>query len=297
MVSNDHRTGSSRQVVALAGASSDQSGADQTAAAARGLSTARAVLKVLSYMALHPEGVSARDVAAELGKSVSTAYGLLASLDEEGFAYHQRGCGYQLRAGAEFGVQRSMTSDSRVLSQTVNELFARTRKRCYLARVEAGAIVIIAVSGRQGIPRVPGLEPRIGGNAHTVAMGKVVLSLLPEGSRRRYIERGLWRYTPHTIASTDALMSELEKVRRNGFAVDRGEFDAEFCTIAAPILDARGRFLAVLGLSTLMRRFEAEAQDLLDAVREIAAAAGGGSERSGPRDDLRSSSIRRSRAA
>ena len=71
-------------------------------------------------------------------------------------------------------------------------------------------------------------------------------------------------------------MSELDSVRRSGLAISRGEFDAEYCCVAAPVLDARGRFLAVLGLSTLARTFEAEAQDLVGAVREVAAAVGSG---------------------
>jgi acetyl-CoA synthetase len=294
----DHgRDGSSGEVIDCDPPAVRRSPRDHLSTEARGLSTARAVLKVLTFMAQHPEGVSAREVARELGKSVSTAYDLLASLYEEGFACHEPGRGYRLSARAAVGTRAPEPSHSRTLSRAVDELFARTRRRSYLGRVEAGAIVITAVCGRQGIPRVPGLEPRISGNAHAVAIGKVVLSLLPEHSRRRYIERGLRRYTPRSITSPVALMSELDHVRSNGFAVDRGEFDAEYSFVAAPILDPRGRFLAVLGLSTLSRTFEAEVQDLVAAVREVAAAASGGVVRSGSRDDLRASDVRSRRAA
>jgi acetyl-CoA synthetase len=239
----------------------------------RGLITARAVLKVLSFVAQHPEGVGARDVAKELGKSVSTAYDLLASLYEEGFAVHVPGHGYRLAAEVAIGRPAPEATHHRVLSRAVDDLFARTHRRSYLARVEAGAIVITAVCGRQGIPKVPGLERRIRSNAHALAIGKVVLSLLPEQSRWRYIQRGLRVYTPRTIASPAALMSEFERVRTNGLAIDRGEFHLEYCTVAAPILDPDGRLRAVLGLSSLSRAFEAEAQALVAAVREEAAAA------------------------
>jgi IclR family transcriptional regulator, acetate operon repressor len=103
-------------------------------------------------------------------------------------------------------------------------------------------------------------------------MGKVVLSLLPREARRRYIERGLRRYTPRTITSPAALMSELDHVRHCGFAIDRGEFDLEYSCVAAPVPAFRGRFLAVLGLSTSSRTPEMELQDLVAAVREVAAA-------------------------
>jgi acetyl-CoA synthetase len=233
------------------------------------------VLKVLSLMARHPEGISARDVAWELGKSVSTAYDLLASLLEEGFAVHEPGRGYVLCAEATIGTRAPERSHSEALSRAVDELFARSHRRSYLGQVEAGAIVITAVCGRQGIPRVPGLEPRIGRSAHALAMGKVVLSLLPHEARQLYIEGGLRMYTPRTITFPEALMAELDQVRSSGFAVDRGEFDIEYCSVAAPIPAFRGRFLAVLGLTTSTRTFETEVEDLVDAVREVAAAVSG----------------------
>jgi acetyl-CoA synthetase len=291
------RNGSSGEVIDRDRHASRRSGGDHLSTETRGLSTARAVLKVLTFMAQRPEGVSAREVAGELGKSVSTAYDLLASLYEEGFARHEPGHGYRLSAPAAIDIRTPEPSHAKALSRAVDELFSRTRRRSYLGRVEAGAIVITAVCGRQGIPRVPGLEPRIGCNAHAVAMGKVVLSLLPEHSRRRYIERGLRSYTPRTITSPQTLMAKLAQVRSYGFAVDRGEFDTEYCFVAAPILDARARFLAVLGLSTVSRTFGAEAQDLVLAVREVAAAASGRHLRSVSRDDLSTSDVRSRRAA
>jgi DNA-binding IclR family transcriptional regulator len=296
-MTTDDRNGSSGKVIAFERPASRPSAGHHLSRETRGLSTARAVLKVLSLMAQHPEGISAREVAWELGKSVSTAYDLLASLYEEGFAVHEPGRGYVLCAEAGIGTSATKPTRSNALSRAVDQLFARSHRRSYLGRVEAGAIVITAVCGRQGIPRVPGLGPRIGRSAHALAMGKVVLSLLSEHSRRRYIERGLRTYTPRTITSPGALMSELDQVRSRGFAVDRGEFDAEYCCVAAPVLDARGRFLAVLGLSTSSRAFESEVQDLVRSVREVAATAIGDDPQVGPRDDISASHVRPRRAA
>jgi acetyl-CoA synthetase len=274
MTNGDHDA-SSAEVIALDRTVSGRSAGDHFTRGTRGLSTARTVLRVLSFMSRHPEGVTARQVAAELGKSVSTAYGLLASLYEEGFAFHEPGRGYRLSADAPIGTSAPEPLEDTALPRAVNALFARTRRRSYLGRVEAGGLVITAVCGRQGIPRVPGLEPRIGRNAHALAMGKVVLSLLPDHARLRYIEGGLRMYTPQTITSSGALMSELDEVRSSGFAVDRGEFDVEYCSVAAPVPAFRGRCLAVLGLSTSIRNFDSEVQDLVGAVREVAAAVSG----------------------
>jgi len=55
----------------------------------RGLSTARAALQVTWLLARDPDGVRADEVAHKLGKSVSTAYNLLASLCDAGVAERQ----------------------------------------------------------------------------------------------------------------------------------------------------------------------------------------------------------------
>lgn len=276
LAGDEQDAGASGEVVVLEPDASRASH-EPPSSATRGLSTARAVLRVLSLMAQHPEGVTARQVSRELGKSVSTAYYLLASLLEEGFAEHPPGRGYRLRGHAESEAVAPEPSAASALSGTVHELFNRTHRRSYLGQVEHGAIVIAGTCGRQGIPRVPGLEAGIGRNAHAVALGKVVLSLLPETGRERYIDRGLPRYTRSTITSPAILLSELAQVRRDGFAIDRGEFHRDFCSVAAPVFCGRGRFQAVLGLSTSSRTFAAQAQHLVTAVRDVAAAASGGS--------------------
>ena len=232
----------------------------------RGLSTARAVLKVLALLAERPDGVRAADVAQALGKSVSTAYYLLTSLCEEGFAEHD-GARYRLRPPAQ-APEPAAPGD---LTDAVDELFRRTHKRAYLGCVKHGAIEITVVRGRQGMPRMPGLGARIRESAHATAMGKVVLAHLQAGARRRYAEGDLHAYTSATITSPELLLEELERVRRRGYALDRMELDPDFCCVAAPILDRRGRFLATLSVSASTRAFDLEREQLIAAVTDVAA--------------------------
>jgi DNA-binding IclR family transcriptional regulator len=236
----------------------------------RGLSTARAVLQVLSLLEQHPDGVRADDVAQLVGKSVSTAYYLLASLVEEGFAVHE---------GGVYRVQHEVAtvdrgSERHELEEAVDDLFLRTHKRCYLGVVSGGVIEISVVRGRQGIARMPGLGTQITDNAHALAMGKVVLARLRPEALARYVGSGLTRYTPSTITSPVKLSQELQRVRADGYAVEREEFDLDFCCVAAPALDGHGRLARVLGLSASTRAFDNEHDELTAAVRDIAAAAG-----------------------
>jgi DNA-binding IclR family transcriptional regulator len=249
-----------------------------TAGSRRSLSTARAVLRVFALLLEHPSGVRADEVAAELGKSVSTAYYLLSSLCEEGFAVHESKGLYRPARGLEelTGAVAEITPGHALhegLAGTVDELFVRTRKRSYLGAVRPGRIEIIAFRGRQGVPRMPGLGSEIRDNAHALAMGKVVLSLLGPRGLARYVARGLKTFTPYTITSPEALEAELRQVRENGYAVDREEFDENFCCIAAPVFDQRGKFIAALGLSVTANVFDSDRDRLAVTVLDVAGGA------------------------
>jgi DNA-binding IclR family transcriptional regulator len=231
----------------------------------RGLATARTVLHVLAHLEAHPDGVRADEIARVVGKSASTAYYLLASLVEEGFATH------------DGGLYRPRRTDPappapvrHALEDAVDDLFLRTHKRCYLGVVRRGGIEITVVRGRQGIAVMPGLGTRITRNAHALAMGKVVLARLRPEAVARYAAPGLEAYTPSTITRADDLARELEIVRERGFAVEREEFDEDFCCVAAPVTGERGELRGILGLSASVRAFDAEYEELTAAVLGVA---------------------------
>jgi len=227
------------------------------------------VLHVLAHLEAHPEGVRAEEIAHVVGKSGSTAYHLLDSLIAEGYATHDAGLYFPREH-----VPAPAAGPRHALEDAVDDLFLRTHKRCYLGVVRGGVIEITVVRGRQGIARMPGLGTQISDNAHALAMGKVVLSRLRPEAVGRYAARGLPAYTEHTITTLPELMEELAAVRADGYAVDREEFDEDFCCVAAPVLGDRGALRGIIGLSATTRAFDAEYDELTTATREVAHDAG-----------------------
>lgn len=253
----------------------------QTRGSRRGLSTARAALQVAWLLAARPEGIRADHVAETLGKSMSTAYNLLASLCEEGVATHEPGGVYRLAPAFRDTVTTGAAAPApelHDLAGLVSDVLARTHKRSYLAVVRGGELHVVLERGLQGMPKLPGLKTRVGDSAHAVALGKVVLALAAPEVLERYVRRpGLRRFTAHTIVDPDALRAELAEARRRGYAVEREEFDDDFCCVAAPVRDPRGRFLAAIGISMSRRAFDEEHESLAATVLEVAAVAAGAS--------------------
>jgi DNA-binding IclR family transcriptional regulator len=233
----------------------------------RGLSTARAALSVTWLLARAPDGVRADEVAVKLGKSVSTAYNLLASLCDEGVAERLPGGLYHLAPGFRETVAEE--SDRHNLSGVVDDLLARTHKRAYLAVLRGNQLKVILERGLQGMPKLPGMNPEIRDNAHALALGKVVLARAPADALERYLSAGLKRFTEDTITDPDVLRTELRRARRDGIAVDREEIAPDFCCIAAPLLDEQRRFLGAVGISMSVRAFDAEREALTETLRDV----------------------------
>jgi DNA-binding IclR family transcriptional regulator len=85
----------------------------------------------------------------------------------------------------------------------------------------------------------------------------------------RYVAQGLRYFTPNTITIPDELREELRTIRRTGIALEREEFDGDFCCIAAPILDDRHRFVGAAGISMSRRAFDEEREALEETVRDV----------------------------
>ncbi len=87
---------------------------------------------------------------------------------------------------------------------------------------------------------------------HTSALGKVMYAFgslpLPKGS--------LEKLTSNTITEPATFASELEVVRKRGYAITRGELEEGLDGVAAPVFGADGQIIAALGVSGPAFRIE-----------------------------------------
>jgi DNA-binding IclR family transcriptional regulator len=251
----------------------------------RSLKTAAEALAALRILGAAPEGVTPEALAAELGKSTATARYLLNTLCQEGYAIRDRQAGtVRLQESPPWGGtwgEREVSDDltryelPERLSDAVTELYWRTRQRTYLARWEDDdATVIVDARGHQGLARIPDLAERIPlASAHALAVTKALIASSGTRAERLREQSGLASFTGTTITSTPAIELELARVRRRGYAVDREEYAEGFCCIGAPIFDPEGRVAASIAISTPARRFATHGEELLGAVRDVAATA------------------------
>lgn len=91
---------------------------------------------------------------------------------------------------------------------------------------------------------------QIGGRAlsHCVATGKAMMASksahwLAEAAKH------LTPVTPRTIVQPAAFLAQMQRIRRDGYAINRGEWRIAVNGLATPILDGAGMVIAAIGIS------------------------------------------------
>ena len=115
---------------------------------------------------------------------------------------------------------------------------------------------------------------------HATASGKAMLAWLPEDEMRRIVGlRGLRRFTEKTITEWIPLIEELRLVRRNGFAMDREEFQPGVVCVGAAIRDHNGAVVGAISSSAPSMRTNDEhlalmREQVVSAARALSAELG-----------------------
>jgi IclR family KDG regulon transcriptional repressor len=206
----------------------------------------------------HPEwGVS--EVAEELGLPKSSAHALLSTLAAIDLLKRTGNARYRLgwRILALSQTLMETAHFRREARRWMSELVAEFGETVHMATLQLGRVVYTdKVVGTRAV-RVELTGVGTQGPAHCSALGKVLLSdLTAERVREIVSQHGLPANTPNTITSLSELESELESVRRRGYAYDVGELMPELCCVAAPILGYGTHVIAAMSISVPAYRFD-----------------------------------------
>ncbi|MGI5373348.1 IclR family transcriptional regulator [Streptomyces sp. CA-251387] len=93
---------------------------------------------------------------------------------------------------------------------------------------------------------------------HATAVGRAVLAHLPRRDIEELIAGGLERFSDTTPVDPDELRAELDRIRKDGYSVNRNQYRPGVCAVAAPILDEDGTPLATVAISMPEARYDAE---------------------------------------
>ncbi|MDK2822436.1 MAG: hypothetical protein PWQ67_413 [Clostridia bacterium] len=140
------------------------------------------------------------------------------------------------------------------------------------AEVYPKHIIIEKIESQQ----VLSLTPPIGSSAccHSSAVGKCLLAFTPGKYLEKFIGNELPSFTKKTITKWDDLLKELEKIKKDGYAIDDEELELGLTCVAAPIIGRDGEAIAALSISGPTARVKSEkfkeiVKEIKDVTRQI----------------------------
>jgi DNA-binding IclR family transcriptional regulator len=131
-----------------------------------------------------------------------------------------------------------------------------------------GVLVLAAAQGRR--PYALGVTPGQRMPINAGAAGKLLLAFEPLERQADWLSRPLAAFTSRTLTDPERLKAEARRIRRQGWAQDRGESAASIYAYAGPIRDRDGRVLAALSIPFLHGTESEQAEDIRIAVISMA---------------------------
>jgi IclR family pca regulon transcriptional regulator len=159
----------------------------------------------------------------------------------------------------------------RLIQPYLERISEKTGESCSCSILDGAEIVYVARSSQR---RVLSIALNVGSRlpAYCASMGRVLLAALPEEEARRIIvESDRKPLTLTTVTDVEALMTVLEEVRANDFAMVDQELELGLRSIAVPLRDARGRVAAAanVGLHAARMTCEQMKAEILPELRSM----------------------------
>jgi DNA-binding IclR family transcriptional regulator len=239
-----------------------------------GIQSLERAFAILEEVARNKEGINLADLSKAVGLHNSTTFHLVKTMVQLGYVSQARDSKrYRIGAGL-FTLAAGALEENALLAVATPVLESLTRETGeagHFAIRSGNDIVVIARTAGSGLLQ---MADRTGAQrpAHATALGKVLLSALNDQQVRQFLGAvPLRKFTAKTIVARDALLREIEEVRRRGIAYDDGEFDAEIRCVAMPVHDFAGRVAGAVGVSGPVWRLSLQSlQDKAQPVREAA---------------------------
>lgn len=194
------------------------------------------VCDILDILQTAVEGVSLAAVAAGTDLPKSSAYRYLLALEARRYAERDPDTNL-FRLGLAFRPQRTRQMELFIERATpvLEQLRDQLNETVNLGVLDGGQVVHVVVVECAQMMR---LAARVGERSplHATALGKVMACELPRDRVRAILaSEGMERLTDRTLCTVDDYLAELDRVAKDGFAVDDLEAQVDGRCVAVPL--------------------------------------------------------------
>lgn len=221
------------------------------------------VLKAFDLLEhFHPDKPAwgVRELAQHIGANKSTIYRLLATLEHIGvLQQHPETEKYSLglklfELGHRVGIQSALVNKTHdILEEVTKEI----TENVHLGILQSNEVLVVdKVDSPKGLK----LNFQLGSRSplHCTSMGKTLLAFA-EKQEEIIEELDLFSKTPYSLTQKMGLIAALNQIRKDGFALDREEYELGLICLGVPVFNQNGKAVAALSASGPANRFREEA--------------------------------------
>jgi len=239
------------------------------------------VFQILEAIQASPSGLTLKATCQSTGVHKSTAHRFLKHLERDGYVLRTEAGAYMIGVRlSQMGARSNHRVSLQALARPILwKLWKSTRETVNFGVLDQGTVLYLDVLES---PHEFRLASRVGTRrlVHATGLGKALVSFLPEDQQDRILDTvNFQSLTANTITNMVHFRDELERIRRQGYAVDDEETTLGARCVSAPIFDAQGYAVAAVSVSGPVTRVSREqvptlAAAVIAAAREVSIAMG-----------------------
>ena len=220
-------------------------------------------LDLLDLLAAQRRPMSLAELSEAAGFPKSTTHLLLSTL--RGHSYvEQRPDGRYFLGIRLYECGRAVSSEwdiSELAKPFLEQLAAQTCASAVVSYLGGGSILNLEqIAGRSGVQVLSEVGTRL--PLHATAQGKLYLSAQSDADVCSLLRaRGMQAFTPHTLTTQEAVLEQLRLIRRNGYAIENGEYKIGLRAVCAPVFDRDGAPRYAVGVVGLFRHINSREFD------------------------------------
>lgn len=221
-------------------------------------------LDMLALLSEAPNGLALHEITRALDMPKSSAFNLIHTLLQKGYVVHeaQTGCYtlslrmFELGSAAFKG-----TNIETVLRQHMADIYQASNETVHCGVPDGLDVVYIDKMESTHSIR---MTSRIGARLplYCTAMGRAILACMRDEEVTRLLQGQVFQaLTPKTLATREALLAELARVRAQGYAVEEEETNENVCCVGVAVRDRAGKPVYAISISAPIFRMDAAMVD------------------------------------
>jgi IclR family transcriptional regulator, KDG regulon repressor len=207
-------------------------------------------LQILEYLAEQPDAVGVTALAQALGTTKSRVHRHLRTLVRQGYIV-QAGASEKYRVGVRLATLGQAVSDNFQLANVGRAVIRALREAlghfCVVSQLEGEGMRAVATVSGKSVVEVSVKQGSLLG-FHDTAQGKIALAFGDDALRATVLRARLDPKTPETVTRPRALLEQIERIRRQGWATAANEAILGINALAAPIFGPGEEFVGAVAI-------------------------------------------------